>query len=857
MGKRENPVDRDLLISNIYQPEDEYHNMYIGQEKSINAIQPTHDLKTLDRLSYENNALNPCIEAMITNVDGTGFDLVRDAPGADKDDGQNEDSNIKNMWDFFNEPWPGESFITQRKQVRRDMHRTGNGYLEVIRNIAGDIVFTRHADSKMMRLLKLDDVRTEETEIRRNGALVKRKRLVRYRRFVQIVNGVQLRYFKEFGCPLDLDKYTGVWVKKGTRIHHTRRASEIIHFIDIPDSRTPYGFPRWISQLPSILGSREAEEFNLEFFKNGGVPPVLIILQGGALAHESRRALEGKTGGKAKDKNRVQIMEMEPTGGSLDSPGVARVTVERFGCYSSDTEILTENGWMLFSDWDGSAVGSVDLDTGALHFDDPVGGLQAYDYTGEMVHFPGAAHDIMVTPNHNIVRENWGGQWIRERADVAEKRSRMKAMVAPAYVEAPIITEFSIGDMKFPSTSFLRFLGHFIADGSTSAYRDGKEHLIKLAVKKARKVKAFHSWFGDVKEAGVLGRTCKSAEGHTIFSLHNKELRTWLRTCVGTYAINKRLPRQFLNLNSGQSQILLQALFEGDAHWVNEGGRNSYVYSTISPQLADNVQELALRCGWRATLGDDGRGCFYVSVVPGKNFASLSNSKIKTLPSISKRVEYSGKVYCFEMPYHTIVTRRNGRVSIHGNSDRSADSMFEQYDEKCEMRVRKAFRLPPIFVGQSDSYSFATAYASYTVTEAQVFAPERHEFDEIMSVRLIPALGYTGYKMVSRPMTISDSTIRLTGTGIAADTGFVPAKEIVDAVNETTGLTLQVSPEPQKVEYTHPPIPPQQPPQGSSEALTGTLNPSAITQEGQHQDNSTDKKPTSTPVRHPEVTKSG
>lgn len=519
LDKRDTAGSGIPVVSNVFQPEDEFHHFYLGQDRSINAIRPPYDLKTLDRLAQENNALGPCIEAMVTNVDGTGFTLMKDLPGSEDDDGENTDPKIDEMWDFFNEPWPGESFVTQRKRLRRDLHRTGNAYLEVMRNVQDEIVFTRHADSKMMRLVKLENPQSQVLTVRRRGRDVTMTIQTRYRRFVQIVNGVQLRYFKEFGCPLDLDKTTGLWAKPGERLGFQKRATEIIHFTDMPDAHTPYGVPRWISQLPSVLGSRKAEEFNLEFFDNGGVPPVLIILQGGVLAHESRRALEMKTGGQAKQKNRVQIIEMEPSGGSIDNPGTAKVTVERFG------------------------------------------------------------------------------------------------------------------------------------------------------------------------------------------------------------------------------------------------------------------------------------------------------------------------------------------------AERQNDSMFEKYDEKCEVRVRRGFRLPPIFVGQAGDYSFATAFASYTVAEAQVFRPEREEFDEIMTVRFLPALGYKGYKMVSKPMTIMDATLKLNGIKLAADTKFVSPKEIVDAVNETVGTQLQVSSGPQSAEYTHPLTQPQTGSPGGSTGSSGGKAAPKLTQQGKVQSNSKDKKPTATPVKQPTVTK--
>ena len=153
----------------------------------------------------------------------------------------------------------------------------------------------------------------------------------RERRFAQLVNGVTLVYFKEFGASRDLNKSTGKWAARNQRLPARERATEILHLSCIPDSHSPYGLPRWIGQLPSVLGSRKAEEFNLEFFDNGGVPPALIVLQGGTLQSETRKALEAKFAGGATRLNRVQILEVEPTGGSLDKPTTARVTVERFG----------------------------------------------------------------------------------------------------------------------------------------------------------------------------------------------------------------------------------------------------------------------------------------------------------------------------------------------------------------------------------------------------------------------------------------------------------------------------------------------------------------------------------------------
>ncbi len=503
------------VLSNAFEAEDEFKGYYLGAtgvKSSTQAIQPPYDLKTLDRLTQENNALGPCIETMVTNIEGTGFDIVRDIDKSDEHEDATDDEKISHLWDFFSEPWPGESFKTQRKAIRRDVERLGNGYLEVLRTQGGEIVFTKTVDGKMMRLVKLGPAQPKRVTVVRRGQEVSMTLMVRYRKFVQLVNGVQLIYFKEFGCPLDLDKYTGEWAPQGQRLGAQKRASEIIHFKALPDANTPYGVPRWIGQLPSVLGSRKAEEFNMDFFDNGGVPPVMIFLQGGMLATESRKAIQQAAAGRASKKNRIAVIEMEPMG-SMDAPNNSKVTVERFG------------------------------------------------------------------------------------------------------------------------------------------------------------------------------------------------------------------------------------------------------------------------------------------------------------------------------------------------SEKQNDSMFEKYDERSEVRVRRAFRLPPIFMGGATDYSFASAFASYTVAEAQVFRPERDDFDEIISARLLIEMGYRGYLMKSLPLVIEDATLKLQGLELAQSTLQVDASEILDAINSAVGTDLKVSKTLRQPDWAQQVENPPAAPGGPKASIK-------LTASGRPQSNSDKKKPTAIPRKNPKVTKS-
>lgn len=69
------------------------------------------------------------------------------------------------------------------------------------------------------------------------------------------------------------------------------------------------------------------------------------------------------------------------------------------------------------------------------------------------------------------------------------------------------------------------------------------------------------------------------------------------------------------------------------------------------------------------------------------------------------------------------------------------DGLFQEYDHNSRAKVRSSFRLPPLFAGESEDYSHATAQASQEVAESQVFAPEREAFDDLVNRTVLADLG--------------------------------------------------------------------------------------------------------------------
>jgi PBSX family phage portal protein len=312
-------------------------------------VVPPHDLESLEELVRKNTVLPPLIDAMEANVDGPGWELIPKNRETPPDEVQKQMDKVSS---FFKQPWPGQSFTTIRKRKTRNYEEIGNGYFEALRNPKGKLIFLRWLDAKTIRLVRLDEAVVVTHKLERDGVEVETKTSVRERRFLQFTNRTDLSelekqestapdapanthpgvvYFKEFGATRDLNKRTGEWATEEKPVSFADRATELIHFVNKPDVDSAYGLPRWWSNIPSVVGSRKAEEFNIEFFDAGGVPPLLLILSGGKMAEDAERLLTKHFMSSGPDRHSAAILEAYATGGDIDSPQNVKVTVERFG----------------------------------------------------------------------------------------------------------------------------------------------------------------------------------------------------------------------------------------------------------------------------------------------------------------------------------------------------------------------------------------------------------------------------------------------------------------------------------------------------------------------------------------------
>lgn len=93
------------------------------------------------------------------------------------------------------------------------------------------------------------------------------------------------------------------------------------------------------------------------------------------------------------------------------------LTVIDEGCFSADTEVLTETGWKLWPDVTmNDRIASVDTDTGRSEFVSPTD-LIKYWHDGDMYVPDNPELDFMVTPDHEMLVRDPENRWVRENAE--------------------------------------------------------------------------------------------------------------------------------------------------------------------------------------------------------------------------------------------------------------------------------------------------------------------------------------------------------------------------------------------------------------------------------------------------------
>ncbi|QIG76079.1 capsid portal protein [Rhizobium phage RHph_I4] len=299
---------------NSKQVEDPFKKFYTDNMSDLAIAEPPFSFNALLRMTQENAMLRQCIEAVVTNVEGHGYRMAYIGPEKKGENGGEDSSaakaELENLEAFFDAPNDGYSLVELRTRCRWDLESLGNAYVEVGRNAKGEVTSLWHIPAQLMRITNTDnDPVPVKAKLARKTGVVEQTVNKYFRRYVQIV-GTKKVYFKEFGDPRKISPQNG---QEDVSLMHEDTATEIIH-LRLYNPASIYGLPRWINQMPSIRGSRQAELTNLEYFSDNAVPAMIIMVSGGRVDQASLDALEDHVQGVRGRKAQHRIVMIEARG---------------------------------------------------------------------------------------------------------------------------------------------------------------------------------------------------------------------------------------------------------------------------------------------------------------------------------------------------------------------------------------------------------------------------------------------------------------------------------------------------------------------------------------------------------------
>jgi len=362
-------------------------------------------------------------------------------------------------------------------------------------------------------------------------------------------------------------------------------------------------------------------------------------------------------------------------------------------CYDVETEILTENGWVPFPQLQpGVRVATLNPDNQVeYHIPDE---YIVQPYVGNLLRFANAKFDLCVTPNHWMYVRSKTGKLQFMRADEDRHWHSWRVPIGgefqgeePEWFElgtAPKNAKVSVERIRMDD--WLEFLGYYISEGCVHVRRRGR-----VVGGRDYEIADYNILIAQENPEGraKISR-CLTHLGFKFFSSDNHQFRICSKQLAEILlplgkSGEKYIPRQFLSLSKRQSLILFKALMMGDGSQHGDG----YAYYTKSKQLADDVQELAMRCGYAASVVSHavGRDLYRVNIRPAKEAHLVTPEPIR----------YAGNVYCVNVQNHVVCVRRHGRVAFCGNcydeGKRVAETLAFDYhlQNGVDIRVARIF----------------------------------------------------------------------------------------------------------------------------------------------------------------------
>lgn len=385
----------------------------------------------------------------------------------------------------------------------------------------------------------------------------------------------------------------------------------------------------------------------------------------------------------------LQLVSVDVLGEGTDVPAVEVVSMARptqsfqLFCLDPKTEILTPSGWCGPNDVFDSVIAFDPSDNSSCIM--PVTGrIKRPMYDNEDIYGISNQHlDVRVSNKHNMLVRNMSNTNKKWQWNTAEEVSKRKGMFI-----IPVTSNGSFKDAPINDND-LRFLGWFLSDGCINKKTNGFS--IVQSIKKVKHIENIRNCIQacgfKYSEAVRHRKNVPSTHADVVqFTIsygaprgRDKNLTGWKRLSGW---MNKSIPTVYDSLSARQLRVLIETLNLGD-------GANQYVHDykqqtmTINcgtnKTLADRFQALCVQRGLRCNVNEAnyGKNTWWYLKISERTYTTIagSNTKDGMISNVKpyKRTKFEklndrpNFVWCISNDLGTLITRRNGRVTIMGN----------------------------------------------------------------------------------------------------------------------------------------------------------------------------------------------
>lgn len=352
-----------------------------------------------------------------------------------------------------------------------------------------------------------------------------------------------------------------------------------------------------------------------------------------------------------------------------------------YGCHDDQTEALTARGWVRGLDLrDDDLIASWSPD-GTIGLVKP-SAIQRYPFVGRMVRFRNADVDQLVTPNHRVYRQTSDRRqvasarraaWSDWRVDEAASINRWQVMRLP--------TAGRHDGLGIGGEDYAALLGWVFAEGGLDATGNGvRVYQSSVNQDRVEEIDALLDRLGGAKHY-VYEREYRNRP----YDAHTWYIAGELATRVRSDLPEPKAPSWGLlwAMTSAEKRAFWDAAMKGD------GSRNGRTFWQKNRAALEWCQALLACIESRGKIADDERGVLH--------WQPSATVELQRRHLVDDGEDYTGDVWCVTVPSGAFVVRRNGRVSVSGNSGfpKSLD---------VSKAIDKSLGVEPVDLGQSPNW---------------------------------------------------------------------------------------------------------------------------------------------------------